>query len=157
MQNSVSSPTKKSNSSVAKGGYGNGADLRSEDSTDNDNASMGSKSSSSKSETGVSAKPKSGTDQSIIEMVKNQLPSEAQETFEVASKQLTTFISNARSYISENPREALLVGASVALGSWAMLKTAPGKKAFNSASIAFMPRLSEWFSKTFSRNQNKVH
>lgn len=94
---------------------------------------------------------------SLASMVKSQLPAEAKENFELASKQFSGFMKEAKTYINESPREAAVVGVALALGAWVMLRTSPGKKAFNAASTAFMPRLKEWMDQTFGSSQNAVH
>ena len=68
---------------------------------------------------------------SLTETVKSQFSPEAKKNFDVVSKQVTQFISDAKSYINENPKEAAMVAVSLALGAWTVMNTAPGKKVFN--------------------------
>ena len=92
---------------------------------------------------------------SVSETLLDQLPPDFKKTVGLVERELKAVVSDAKTYVTGNPREALLIGASLALGAWTMFKTQPGRKAFGVASVALMPVLKEFLSDKFGTHASK--
>ncbi len=60
------------------------------------------------------------------------------------------WFKSSTNYVSENPREALVIAASIGIAAWALLATKPGRRAFEVAADRFIPEFGQWLSQNFN-------
>ena len=97
----------------------------------------------------ASSEPKS-----IGAIVAGSLAQESQEGVDRIISQVRSYFNIGKDYINENPREAAGLAVSIAVGTWAVLGTKPGRKAFEASSVVAIPRIVKWVKENF---EGKTH
>ncbi|MBX3021980.1 MAG: hypothetical protein KF799_09915 [Bdellovibrionales bacterium] len=87
-------------------------------------------------------------------VIAENLAAGTQERVDGVMDQVSEYYEAAREYVNENPREAMMIGASLGMAAWALLFTKPGRQIFDLGAARAVPVVSQWISTTFN-SQNR--
>ncbi len=93
---------------------------------------------------------------SIGDALTKDLDPELKENFDKIADDAKTYLESAKAYINESPKEALMVGATIAMAAYVLFNTKPGRQAFEKGSATFMPKFKEWLSENFGSAKNST-
>lgn len=64
--------------------------------------------------------------------------------------EVKSWFKSGADYVSENPKEAVVIVASLGIAAWALLATKPGRRAFEAAADRFIPEVGHWLAENFN-------
>ncbi len=103
---------------------------------------------------GSQAQGSQSEQKSIGAVIGNSLAKGTQEKIDQTLGQFSGFYDSTKRYVNENPREAIMVGAAIGLGIWALLATKPGRVVFERGASVLVPELTKWWGENFSGGAN---
>ena len=86
--------------------------------------------------------------------LKNQTKDALTETASYADdivSEVKSWVKSGTSYMSENPKEAVVIAATVGIAAWALYSTKPGRRLFEAAADRFIPEVGHWLSENFNK------
>lgn len=93
---------------------------------------------------------------SIGTVIGENLARGTQERVDKAMDTVSGYVESVKDYVTENPKEAAALAASIGLAAWALFYTKPGRRVFDKGAAVIVPEVSKWVTETFSGASEKV-
>lgn len=93
---------------------------------------------------------------SIGAVIGESLAKDTQERVDQVLNQVNDHFRTAKEYVTENPKEAAAIVASVGLAAWVLLYTKPGRQVFEKGSAVLVPQISKWITANFGSSTGSI-